>query len=232
MQILLVQGNIKQARFVRRALQEANHAVDLIDDANEAIHCSLTVEYDLIILDWMPPTMDGPGVCRAVREHGSRVQILMLSARNEVRERIMGLDAGADDYLSKPFDIGELLARVRALGRRSAGMRAHVRVGPLVLDRLARNAKVNGQSVGLTPREFNLLTYLAREAGRVVPRSELVHKVWASSYEPGSNIVDAHVKKLRGKLGDCADLIETIRGVGYRMGASQVTSPYTSAAAQ
>src|ERR1700690_2897209 len=228
MQILLVQGNIKQARFLRRALQEANHAVDLVDDASEAIHCSVTVEYDLIILDWMPPTIDGPGVCRTVREHGSRVQILMLSARTEVSERIMGLDAGANDYLPKPFDVGELLARVRALGRRSSGMRAHVRVGPLVLDRLARNAKVNGQTVGLTPREFNLLTYLAREAGRVVPRSELVHKVWASSNEPGSNIVDAHVKKLRVKLGNCAGLIETIRDVGYRMGANQMTIPYTS----
>jgi two-component system OmpR family response regulator len=232
MQILLVQENIKQSRFLRRALQEASHAVDLIDDGNEAIHCSLTVGYDLIILDWALPAIDGPGVCRILRDQGSNVPILMLSAKTEVGERIMGLDSGADDYLMKPFDIGELLARVRALGRRLTGMRAHVRVGPLVLDRLARNARLNGQTVGLTPREFTLLTYLAREAGRVVPRSELVHKVWASSYEPGSNIVDAHVKKLRGKLGDCASLIETVRGVGYRMGASQVTSPYASTAAQ
>ena len=146
--------------------------------------------------------------------------VLILSARTEVSDRILGLDAGADDYLPKPFDLGELLARVRALGRRGEGFDHVIRVGPLQLDRLERHATVNGEAVDLTPREFALLTYLARASGRAVPRMELLNKVWDVAYDPGSNVVDAHIRKVREKLGRSARLIETVRGVGYRVGAA------------
>jgi len=221
MKVLVVEDNKKLARFLQRALEEEGYIVDVIEDGSEAIVRSSTIEYDLILLDWMLPSTDGIAVCKTLRDRGSGVPILMLTARAEVAERIIGLDAGADDYLPKPFDLGELLARVRALGRRGSGTDGVVRVGPLVLDRLERHATLNGQLVELTPREFALLTYLARECGRVVPRSELLRKVWETTYDPGSNVVDAHIKKLREKLGEHATLIETVRGVGYRIGAAE-----------
>lgn len=221
MKVLVVEDNKKLARFLQRALQEEGYVVDVLEDGTEAIERSSSIEYDLMILDWMLPGTDGIAVCKALRDRGSGIPILMLTARAEVSERILGLDAGVDDYLPKPFDLGELLARVRALGRRGSGTDGVVRVGPLVLDRLERHATLNGQVVELTPREFALLTYLARECGRVVPRSELLRKVWETTYDPGSNVVDAHIKKLREKLGGHAGLIETVRGVGYRIGAAE-----------
>ncbi len=226
MKVLVVEDNKKLARFLQRAMQEEGYVVDMVEDGADAIERSSSIEYDLVILDWMLPGTDGIAVCRTLRDKGSSVPILMLTARAEVSERILGLDAGADDYLPKPFDLGELLARVRALGRRGSGAEGVVRVGPLVLDRLERHATLNGQIVELTPREFALLTYLARESGRVVPRSELLRKVWETTYDPGSNVVDAHIKKLREKLGDHSTLIETVRGVGYRIGSAE--SPVAS----
>jgi len=226
MKVLVVEDNKKLARFLQRALQEEGYIVDIIEDGTEAIERSASVEYDLLILDWMLPGTDGIAICKTLRDRGMGVPILMLTARAEVSERILGLDAGADDYLPKPFDLGELLARVRALGRRGSGTDGVVRVGPLVLDRLERHATLNGQLVELTPREFALLAYLARESGRVVPRSELLRKVWETTYDPGSNVVDAHIKKLREKLGDFSTLIETVRGVGYRIGTGD--SPVAS----
>jgi DNA-binding response OmpR family regulator len=141
----------------------------------------------------------------------------MLTARAEVGERIVGLDAGADDYLAKPFDLGELMARVRALLRRSqGGDQVVLRIGGLTIDRAQRTAMLDGRSLDLTAREFALLTHLAREAGRVVPRTELLAKVWQTSFDPGSNVVEVHVKNLREKLGPDSSLIETVRGAGYR----------------
>jgi len=226
MKVLVVEDNKKLARFLQRALEEEGYSVDVVEEGGEAIERTTTIEYDLMILDWMLPGTDGLAVCKALRDRGSGMPILMLTARADVSERILGLDAGADDYLPKPFDLGELLARVRALGRRGSGTDGVVRVGPLVLDRLERHATLNGQPVDLTPREFALLTYLARECGRVVPRSELLRKVWETTYDPGSNVVDAHIKKVREKLGEHATLIETVRGVGYRIGSSE--SPASS----
>jgi len=225
MKVLVVEDNKKLARFLQRALHEEGYVVDIVEDGAEALNQSSNIEYDLVILDWMLPRTDGITVCRTLRGRGSGIPILMLTARAEVSERILGLDAGADDYLPKPFDLGELLARVRALGRRGVGSEGVVRVGPLVLDRLERHATLNGQIVELTPREFALLTYLARESGRVVPRTELLRKVWETTYDPGSNVVDAHIKKLREKLGDQASLIETVRGVGYRIGTMDPPNP-------
>jgi len=217
MKILVVEDNKKLASFLLRALNEEGYAVDVVYDGAMAIQQIQTLPYDLVILDWMLPELDGLSVCRTLRQKGCQVPILMLTARAEVPERIAGLDAGADDYLAKPFDLGELLARVRARGRRGTGGEVTMRVGPLVLDRAMRRAMLDGRKVDLTPREFALLAYLAREAGRIVPRTELLAKVWETSFDPGSNVVEVHIKNIREKLGSHAALIETTRGVGYRL---------------
>ena len=217
MKILVVEDNKKLARFLVRALSEEGYIVDQVGEGNVAVTQMQAIPYDAVILDWMLPEMDGLAVCRAVRQRGVRVPILMLTARAEVPERIAGLDAGADDYLSKPFDLAELLARVRALTRRGAGTETVVRVGPLTVDRGERRALVDGKRIELTPREFALLAYLAREAGRVVPRMEILAKVWEMSFDPGSNVIEVHVKNVREKLGEQAKMIETVRGVGYRL---------------
>jgi two-component system OmpR family response regulator len=220
MKVLVVEDNKKLARFLQKAFEEEGYSVDVIEDGSEALEKIPNSSYDLIILDWMLPGTDGVTVCRTLRSNGVVTPVLILTARAEVTERITGLDAGADDYLSKPFDLGELLARVRALGRRGSTGEAVLKVGPLVLDRLERHATLNGQPIDLTPREFTLIAYLARESGRVVPRSELLRKVWETTYDPGSNVVDAHIKKLREKLNEHSTLIETVRGVGYRIVAT------------
>lgn len=217
MKILVVEDNKKLARFLVRALSEEGYIVDQVGDGATAVTQMQAIPYDAVILDWMLPEMDGLAVCRAVRQRGVRVPILMLTARAEIPERIAGLDAGADDYLSKPFDLAELLARVRALTRRGVGTETVVRVGPLTVDRGERRALVDGKRIELTPREFALLAYLAREAGRVVPRMEILAKVWEMTFDPGSNVIEVHVKNVREKLGDHAKMIETVRGVGYRL---------------
>ncbi len=217
MKILVVEDNKKLAQFLNRALSEEGEVVDTVGDGATAVHQAQSVAYDLIVLDWMLPEMDGLSVCRAIRATGNSVSILMLTARGDVGERIHGLDAGADDYLTKPFDLGEFLARVRALGRRGRGSEGALRVGPLVLDRTERRAVLDGKRLVLTPREFALLTYLAKEAGRVVPRTELLSKVWETTYDTASNVVEVHIKNLRDKLGASGGLIETVRGVGYKL---------------
>jgi two-component system OmpR family response regulator len=220
MKILVVEDNRKVARLLVRALSEEGYTVDQVADGPTALQQIQTVPYDLVVLDWMLPGLDGLSVCREVRSRGSTIPILMLTARSEVSERIAGLDAGADDYLPKPFDLGEFLARTRALSRRAVSGEPVLRVGPLVVDRAERRLLVDGKRTDLTPREFALLAYLAREAGRVVPRSELLAKVWELSFDPGSNVVEVHIKHLREKLGDHGRMIETVRGVGYRLVAS------------
>ncbi len=217
MKLLVVEDNPKVARFLVRALTEEGHVVDQVGDGTRAIDQIEAVAYDAVVLDWMLPGMDGIAVCRAVRDRGVRTPILMLTARAEVGERILGLDAGADDYLSKPFDLGELLARVRALGRRAGGGGGStLRLGPLTVDTVARRATIDGRTIDLTSRELALLAYLMQHAGRAVSRSELLQKVWSTSFDPSSNVVEVHVKNLREKLGGHDGMIETVRGVGYR----------------
>lgn len=214
MKLLVVEDNRKLASFLQRALSEEGYVVYLVEDGALARTQIAAINYDLVILDWMLPGLDGLSVCRAVRASGSAVPILMLTARAEVGERITGLDAGADDYLAKPFDLGELLARVRALGRRSAA--PVLLAGPLRIDRSTQSATLDGRKLELTPRELALLTYLVGHAGKPVPRTELLAKVWDTAFDPGSNVVEVHVKNLRGKLGAHAEALETVRGVGYR----------------
>lgn len=214
MKVLVVEDNRKLAAFLARALHEEGYVVDTVEDGAVARDQMSQIHYDLVILDWMLPTVDGLSICRAVRAAGAAVPILMLTARGDVPERIAGLDAGADDYLAKPFDLGELLARVRALTRREAGART-LTVGRVRIDRYVHEAMVDGRRLDLTPREFALLAYLVAHAGQVVPRTELLAKVWHAGFDPGSNLVEVHVKNLRSKLGGEATLLETIRGVGY-----------------
>lgn len=217
MKVLVVEDNPKLSSFLQRALEEEGYTVQSVADGESALEQVAQSAFELIILDWMLPGMDGIQVCQQVRQKGLTTPILMLTARTETAEKIQGLDAGADDYLPKPFDLGELLARTRALSRRGATAEVVLRVGGLCIDRLARKATLESRTLDLTPREFTLISFLAREVGRVVPRAELLRQVWETSFDPGSNIVDAHIKNLREKLGNDAKMIETVRGVGYRM---------------
>jgi two-component system OmpR family response regulator len=217
MRLLVVEDNPKLSGFLHRAFEEEGYVVDSVADGETAVAQVAQATYELIILDWMLPGMDGISVCRELRQRGCTTPILMLTARTEVSEKILGLDAGADDYLPKPFDLGELLARSRALTRRGGATDVVLRVGGLCIDRLARRATLDSTLLDLTPREFTLISFLAREAGRVVPRAELLRQVWETSFDPGSNVIDAHIKNLREKLGNASRMIETVRGVGYRM---------------
>jgi two-component system OmpR family response regulator len=218
MKLLVVEDSPKLARFLVRALAEEGHAVDQVADGPAALERAGANAYDALVLDWMLPGMDGVAVCRSLRDRGVRTPILMLTARAEVGERITGLDAGADDYLTKPFDLGELLARVRALGRRAAAP-GTLRLGPLSIDVAARRVSSGDKTIELTGRELSLLSYLAQNAGRAVSRAELLLKVWNTSFDPGSNVVEVHVRNLRDKLGEHGKLVETVRGVGYRASA-------------
>jgi two-component system, OmpR family, response regulator len=217
MKFLVVEDNPKLQRFLQRALVEEGYVVDAVIDGESALTQLNQISYDLILLDWMLPGMDGLAVCRELRKRGNVTPILMLTARTETAEKIAGLDAGADDYLPKPFDLGELLARARALTRRGNNADVILNVGQLSIDRLSRRATLESRILDLTPREFTLISFLAREVGRVVPRTELLCQVWETTFDPGSNIVDAHIKNLREKLGVHSKMIETVRGVGYRM---------------
>ncbi len=218
MKLLVVEDSPKLARFLVRALTEEGHVVDQVGDGESALTQTESIAYDAIVLDWMLPGMDGVAVCRALRDRGVRTPVLMLTARAEVGERIVGLDAGADDYLTKPFDLGELLARVRALGRR-AGAPTVLRLGPLSIDVASRKVTIDGKAVELTARELSLLSYLVQHAGRAVSRSELLQKVWNTSFDPGSNVVEVHIRNLRDKLGEHGKLVETVRGIGYKAAA-------------
>ena len=221
--ILVVEDNQKFARFVMKALAEEGHVPDLVTDGATAVTQAQSIPYDLVILDWMLPGMDGLQVCRELRQKGSQVPILMLTARAEVSERIAGLDAGADDYLPKPFDLGEFLARVRSLGRRVQGSELILRVGPLTIDVAERRASIDGRDLDFTPRELALIACLARHAGRAVSRTTLLSKVWQTAFDPGSNVVEVHIRNVREKLADHAGMIETVRGVGYRLQISSAS---------
>ncbi|HRH00640.1 MAG TPA: response regulator transcription factor [Polyangiaceae bacterium] len=217
MKALIVEDNRKLAELLVRAFSEEGWVVDRVGDGVSALEQIEGIPYDLVVLDWMLPRMDGLAVSRELRARGARVPILMLTARGDLSERIVGLDAGADDYLVKPFDLGELMARARALVRRASNAGGVVRVGPLSIDLLRRLVVVAGAPVDLTSREFTLLAHLAQSAGRVVTRTEIFAKVWGAAADAGSNVIDVHVKRIRDKLGAHAELLETVRGVGFRL---------------
>lgn len=218
MKLLVVEDDSKVARFLTRLLTEEGYAADNCARGADAIHQGSTGIYALILLDWMLPDLDGLSVVRELRRRGTRTPVLMLTARGEVGEKVLALDAGADDFVVKPFEVEELLARVRALLRRAASA-DRCEVGPLRIDFAQRSAVVHGAALDLTSKEYALLLHLAQRVERVVTRSELLARVWGSQFDPGSNLVDVHVSRLREKFGAAAWMIETQRGVGYRLRA-------------
>lgn len=217
---LVVEDERKVGEFLKRLLVEEGWSVDWVTSGAEALARLDSSQFDVVILDWMLPDIDGIMVCRQMRARGATLPILMLTARGEVDERVMGLEAGADDYLCKPFEIDELLARINALVRRASGFREWA-VGPLEIDRLGHRMLLDGELLDLTTREYALLLHLAHNAGRVVRRTELLEKVWGIRFDPGSNVVEVHVSRLRDKLGDRSWMIRTVRGKGYMLSAAR-----------
>jgi DNA-binding response OmpR family regulator len=214
--ILIVEDDLKVARFLTRVLVEEGYVVDVCARGTDALRQASTGVYSVIVLDWMLPDLDGLSVCRELRRAGAVTPILMLTARGELRERVLGLETGADDYLVKPFEVEELIARVRALLRRTSGF-PRLRCGDLEIDRLGRRALLRGKPLDLSVRELSLLLHLAHHVDQVVSRSELLDQVWETKFDAGSNLVDVGVSRLRDKLGDDAWMIETVRGLGYRL---------------
>jgi DNA-binding response OmpR family regulator len=211
--LLLVEDDPKLGPLLARALSAEGYVVTLAASVAEARSASSPI--DLAVVDWMLPDGDGLQVCTALRRRGIEAPLLILTARGETRDRVEALDLGADDYLTKPFEMDELLARLRALLRRGPRM-ASLDCGALHFDVARRNAFAEGALLPLTDREFALLLYLARRAGRPVPKAELVEGVWETD-EIVPNVVEVHVSRLRDKLGAHARLLETVRGVGYRL---------------
>jgi two-component system OmpR family response regulator len=221
--LLLVEDDAKLARAVGRGLRHEGYAVDVVGDGDAALARAAVWDYDGIVLDIMLPSRDGFDVCRTLRERDCWAPILMLTARGQVGDRIRGLDVGADDYLAKPFDFGELLARLRALVRRVPAQRpVRLEVGDLVVDPATHEVARAGVAVALTAREFAVLEYLARHPGEAVSRASLLDHVWDENFEGSTNIVDVYVGYLRRKLELPFDrpLIRTIRGVGYALEAA------------
>jgi two-component system OmpR family response regulator len=222
MKILVVEDNERVARFVTRGLREAGHTVEHASNGRDGLFIAASEPYDVIVLDRMlPGNIDGLGIIEALRKSGNRTPILILSALNNVDERIKGLRSGGDDYLTKPFAFGELLARVDALGRRSVDHAAErlLQVGDLRMDLLSRRVTRGSRTINLQPREFKLLEYLMRHANQVVTRTMLLEAVWDYNFDPQTNVVDVHISKLRQKLELDKErpLVRTVRNAGYMM---------------
>ena len=220
MRVLVVEDEKKTASFVRKALQAEGFAVDVSHDGLEALALSASTAFDAIVLDIMLPGRDGLSVLRQLREQKNRTPVLLLSARGQVDERVEGLNAGADDYLPKPFALAELIARVRSLGRRAGEPKPVVlRVGDLSLDTVTREAQRGGKNFELTTREYRLLEFMMRSPGRICGRMAILEKVWDYDFDPGTNLVDVYVKRLREKIDEGFErkLLHTVRGVGYVM---------------
>jgi two-component system OmpR family response regulator len=220
MRVLVVEDEVKMAALLQRGLREEGYAVDVASDGREALWLATENGYDAIVLDVMLPDVDGFEVCRKLREAGRWSPVLMLTARDGVPDRVAGLDAGADDYLTKPFSFAELLARLRALVRRASPERpAVLQVGDLVLDPATRRVSRDGTPVELTPREFALLEFFMRHPGEVLSRTRLIEHVWDFAFEGDSNVVDVYVRYVREKVDRPfgLDSIETVRGAGYRL---------------
>jgi len=220
--ILLVEDEPDAARLLAKGLREEAYAVDVAADGERGLEQAQTNDYDLVILDVMLPRLSGFEVCRELRRAGSAVPVLMLTARDAVGDRVAGLDAGADDYLAKPFDFEELLARVRALLRRRPALYPEViTVADLSLDTRARRVTRGGELVELTAKEYALLEYLARRADEVVGRADIAEHVWDESYDPFSKVIEVIIQRLRRKVDEGRDLklIRTRRGEGYTLTA-------------
>ena len=219
MRVLLVEDDATIAEFVEGGLREAGFAVERAPDGRTDLEKALAEPYDAAIMDVMLPQMDGLAVIDALRARGIRMPVLILSAKRSVDDRVRGLQAGGDDYLTKPFDFAELLARVQALIRRATGASEPTRLsaGDLTLDLLTRKVQRGGQPIELGAREFALLEYLMRNAGRVVSKTSILSHVWGYNFDPNTNVVDVLVSRLRDRIDKpfAAKLLHTVRGVGY-----------------
>jgi DNA-binding response OmpR family regulator len=218
MRILVVEDEKKTASFIRKALQAEGFAVDICRNGDDALTAANATPFDGIVLDIMLPGRDGLSILRQLRERQNGTPVLLLSARGEVNERVEGLNAGADDYLPKPFALAELVARVRALTRRGGESKSPVlRVADLTLDTLTRRARRGGAEIELTTREYRLLEFLMRSAGRLCGRMMILEKVWDYDFDPGTNLVDVYIRRLREKIDANFEpkLLHTARGMGY-----------------
>jgi two-component system, OmpR family, copper resistance phosphate regulon response regulator CusR len=220
MRILVVEDEHKLAKALREGLQADQYAVELAHTGEEGFYLVETQSFDVVVLDVMLPGRNGIEILAAMRQRGLKTPVLMLTAKDTVQDRVLGLDAGADDYLVKPFAFPELLARIRALSRRGApDVSSRLRVADLEMDAVGRLATRGGQALDLTPREFDLLEYLVRHQGHVVSREMLARDVWreVGRHTPLDNVIDVHVARLRGKVDERFDkkLVQTVRGVGF-----------------
>lgn len=225
MKILLVEDDRKLAEFVSRGLAEQGFGVDKCDNGDDALALATTRDYDALVLDIMVPGRDGLSVLRSLRDRRSAVPVILVTARSALNERLEGLNLGADDYLTKPFYVEELVARLHALLRRSSGRQAErLSHAGVTVNLITREVRHNGAPVELTAREYALLTYLLRSPGRVFSRTQICEHVWNYNFDPGTNLVDVYVQHLRKKLPTAEGeppIIETVRGVGYRVPASE-----------
>ena len=225
MHVLVVEDNPAISHFLVKGLREQRYVVDLAEDGIAAEAQALAESYDVILLDLMLPGVDGLTLCRRLREQGVDTPILVVTARDDVADRVAGLDTGADDYITKPFDFAELLARLRAVVRRgrTRQLDAQLRYGPITLDSRDQRVTVDGSPLDLTATEYRLLQYLLRRVGSIVSREQLAEHVWGAEYDPDSNVVEVYVSYLRRKLQGTAGegLIRTVRGLGYTLSAAE-----------
>jgi len=221
MRILLIEDDREAARYLTKGLAESGHVVDHAEDGPRGLALASSESYDVLVVDRMLPGLDGLALVEALRRSGSTVPALILSAKGSVEDRVAGLRAGGDDYLTKPFAFAELLARLDALVRRSQprAVETALQVADLEMDLLARTVARGGREIELKPREFRILEYLMRHAGRVVTRTMLLENVWDYSFDPQTNVIDVHISRLRQKIDPegSRPLLQTVRGAGYRL---------------
>ena len=230
MRVLVIEDEKRVAGFMRRSLSEAGYAVDCAHDGEEGLHFAQANIYDVIILDLMLPKHDGLSLLKSLRDGGVATPVLAVTAKGAVRDRVIGLNSGCDDYLVKPFSIAELIARVRSLLRRGSPQAATLHIGDLVLDTTAHRVTRSGKPIELTPKEFALLEYLMRNVGQVLTRTMIEQHVWNYDFDSGTNLVEVHLSHLRNKINRGAHpaLIETVRGVGYLLREGPTASPCES----
>lgn len=218
MRVLLVEDDLRIANLVAKGLREQAYAVDVVHKGEDALYQAAINTYDVVVLDVMIPAPDGFAVCKELRNAGQLMPILMLTARDAVEDRIQGLDRGADDYLTKPFEFRELLARLRALLRRPSGLQpARLVVADLIVDTSGQTVSRGGKSIPMTAKEYALIEFLARNAGRVVGRAEIAEHVWDEEFDPFSNLIEVYINRVRRKIdaGSAKPLLQTRRGAGY-----------------
>lgn len=225
MRVLVIEDDLEAAAYLVKGLRESGHTVDHAADGDEGLTLALSAPYDVMIVDRMLPKRDGLSLVAAIREEGNTTPVLFLSALGEVDDRIKGLKAGGDDYLTKPYAFAELLARIEVLVRRSNPdqVKTKLQVGDLEVDLLSRKVTRSGTEIELQPREFRLLEYLMKNADRVVTRTMLLENVWEYHFDPQTNVIDVHISRLRSKIDKNFDepLLHTIRGAGYSLRAAE-----------